>query len=182
MAIKTIWTIGHSTRTLDELIALLVENGIQTLVDVRAFPGSRKYPWFGKEALKASLPAAGIEYVHLVELGGRRRGAEDSPNTTWRHPSFRAYADYMETDRFREAIRRLEAIALKRRACLMCSEAVWWRCHRSLISDLLKSQGWDVRHLLGPAVVKCHEYTKPARVESGILTYRPPTPLLDGQD
>lgn len=171
---RTVWTIGHSTRPLDEFLGLLAENGIHALVDVRAFPGSRKHPQYKKENLEASLPAAGIEYAHLPELGGRRKPREDSPNTAWRHPSFRAYADYMETPEFRRAVRRLEEIAATRRACVMCSEAVWWRCHRSLIADWLKSRSWDVRHIVGPGSVKEHPYTQPARIVDGALTYRLP--------
>lgn len=178
---KTIWTIGHSTRTLAEFLELLAEHDIQVLVDVRTFPGSRKYPQFNKESMGESLPAAGVEYLHAPELGGRRKPREDSPNSAWRHPSFRAYADYMETQPFRDGVRRLEEIAASRRTCIMCSEAVWWRCHRSLISDCLKSRSWDVRHIVGPGAVKEHPYTQPARIQDGELTYRLPLDEFFGE-
>jgi uncharacterized protein (DUF488 family) len=180
-AVKTIWTIGHSTRPLADFLDLLAENDIQTLVDVRTFPGSRKHPHFKKENLEQSLPAAGVEYVHIAELGGRRKPREDSPNAAWRHPAFRAYADYMETPPFREGVKRLEEIAGRTRTCIMCSEAVWWRCHRSLVADCLKSRSWDVRHIVGRGAVKEHPYTQPARIVDGLLTYRMPLESLFGE-
>src|SRR6185437_12005073 len=130
-ALLDIWTIGHSTRTLEEFIDLLRENQIEIVVDVRHFPGSRRYPHFNQSALMRTLPAAGIGYEHLVELGGRRRARPDSHNLIWRNASFRGYADYMETQPFHDGIARLLAIAAAKRTAIMCSEAVWWRCHRS---------------------------------------------------
>ena len=170
---QAIWTIGHSTRSLTELIDLLVENRVETLIDVRSFPGSRKYPHFNKERLNKTIPSAGVEYVHLSDLGGRRKTNKDSPNTTWRNLSFRSYADHMETTNFEQGIYRLEEIAASSRVCYMCSEAVWWRCHRSMISDYLASRAWRVLHILGVGSTKGHTYTQPAKIVNGRLSYRP---------
>ena len=144
-----IWTIGHSTRTIEEFIDILQANQIEILVDVRHFPGSRKFPHFGKVALHDALVAAGIRYEHLVELGGRRPVHRDSHNVAWRNASFRGYADYMETQPFRDGVDRLLEIARAGRTAIMCSEAVWWRCHRSMIADYLKAMGVHVFHILG---------------------------------
>jgi len=166
-----IWTIGHSTRPLEEFLALLAENRIASLADVRQFPGSRRYPHFNAERLSPALAAAGIEYVHFLELGGRRRPRPDSPNTAWRHEAFRGYADHMMTDAFRDGIARLLAAAAQKRTAIMCSEAVWWRCHRSLISDYLKAQGHEVIHILGPGKAEPHPFTSAARIVDGRLSY-----------
>lgn len=146
--------------------------GIEALVDVRSFPGSRRYPHFNREALKDSLAAAAINYIHLPELGGRRKPLPDSLNMTWRNESFRGYADYMETDAFRSGIDRLMTLARDRRTVIMCSEAVWWRCHRSMISDYLKANGVDVIHILAPGKSEAHPYTSAARIVNGELSYR----------
>src|ERR1700677_670886 len=130
----TIWTIGHSTRTIEELLQFLGENQIEILVDVRRFPGSKRLPHFNKPEVARSLTSAGIRYEHLVELGGRRAVRADSHNLMWQNASFRGYADYMETPPFREGVDRLLKIARGSRTSIMCSEAVWWRCHRSMIS------------------------------------------------
>lgn len=132
---KTIWTIGHSTRTLDEFIAMLKSFKVELVVDIRSFPGSRRYPHFNKAALEISLPENNIKYINLKELGGRRKSRPDSINTGWRHAAFRGYADYMETDAFKEGIKELEKIALKKRTAYMCSEAVWWRCYQPVSRD-----------------------------------------------
>src|SRR5258708_5883696 len=132
-----LWTIGHSTRPFEELLEALRSFEIKILVDVRSFPGSRRYPQFNREQLKLTLAVAGIEYQHFPELGGRRRARPDSLNMTWRNESFRGYADHMETEAFRRGITRLLNIARARATALMCAEAVSWRCHRSLISDYL---------------------------------------------
>ena len=145
---KVIWTIGHSNRTLEIFIELLRSFNIQLVADVRQFPGSRKYPYFNKEELQVSLPQHNINYVHLVNLGGRRKVNKDSPNITWKHPAFRSYADYMETDEFAKAAKQLEQLALQQTTAYMCSEAVWWSCHRSMISDYLKVNGWKVMHIM----------------------------------
>lgn len=168
---KAIWTIGHSTRSLEEFIAMLQSFNIEMVVDVRQFPGSRKFPHFNKEALQISLPQNHIQYRHLIELGGRRKGNKESKNTVWRHPAFRSYADYMETDSFREGISLLEEIAMQQRTAYMCSEAVWWRCHRSMISDYLKANGWTVMHIMAIAKAEEHPYTAPAKIVNGALTY-----------
>ncbi len=167
-----IWTIGHSTRSIEEFLGLLLGQQIQLLADVRHFPGSRRYPQFGREQLPGSLAKAGIEYRHFLELGGRRRARPDSPNTAWRNEAFRAYADYMETEEFQGGITRLQEIASRQRTCLMCAEAVWWRCHRGLISDYLKVRGWSVLHILARHKIQEHPYTSAARVVNGVLSYR----------
>jgi uncharacterized protein (DUF488 family) len=168
----TVWTIGHSTRTLDEFLELLRVHGIEALADVRRFPGSRKYPHFNQEALGSSLRQAGIEYLHLSELGGRRKPRPDSHNTAWRNESFRGYADYMETEAFRAGIDRLLELARRKRTAVMCAEAVWWRCHRSLVADYLTAAGVSVRHIMDLKASQIHPYTSAARLQDGHLTYR----------
>jgi len=170
---KTVWTIGHSTHSLNELVAMLHSFNIETVVDIRSYPGSRKFPQFNKEALEVSLPENNIEYLHLKKLGGRRKVNPESKNTTWRHAAFRGYADYMESESFAEGIKELIVIALEKRTAYMCSEAVWWRCHRSMVSDYLKAHGWDVQHIMGVNKASEHPYTKPARIVDGELTYLP---------
>ena len=167
-----IWTIGHSTRTIDEFISLLKKNGIELLADVRAWPGSKRYPQFNKDALAESLNAHGIRYEHFPELGGKRKPNPDSRNTAWRNTSFRAYADYMETEQFHKGTDRLLDFAREAGpASIMCAEAVWWRCHRSLISDYLKARGVEVLHILGANKVEPHPYTSAARIVNGELSY-----------
>ncbi len=166
-----IWTIGHSTRTIEAFIDLLRRYQIQILVDVRHFPGSRRLPHFNKAALHDTLVMAGVRYEHLVELGGRRPTRTDSHNLIWRNASFRGYADYMETASFRDGVDRLVAIAGAGRTAIMCSEAVWWRCHRSMIADYLKAAGVRVLHILSPTSVQEHPYTAAARLAGGRLSY-----------
>lgn len=168
---KIIWTIGHSTRTQDDFVKLLDSFDIELVADVRNFPGSRKFPHFNKEALESSLPAHNIEYVHLKSLGGRRKGNPGSINTGWRSPAFRAYADYMDTSEFKEGIEALIDLAIDKRTAYMCSEAVWWRCHRSLVSDYLKLNGWTVMHISAVGKATEHPYTQPARIVDGKLNY-----------
>ena len=168
---KTVWTIGHSTRSLNEFLDLLQSFQIEAVVDIRSYPGSRRYPHFNKESLTVSLPKANIKYSHLRELGGRRKVQPDSINTGWRNAAFRGYADYMETDAFRNAIIELEEIASKERTAYMCSEAVWWRCHRSLVSDYLKLQGWTVKHIMRISIAEEHPYTSPTEIVNGKLLY-----------
>lgn len=172
----SLWTVGHSTRAIEEFINLLHAYQIRILVDVRHFPGSRRFPQFGKSALQQSLSDAGIRYKHLVELGGRRPARADSPNIAWRNASFRGYADYMETQAFRDGIDRLLRIARKDRTAIMCSEAVWWRCHRSMIADYLKVMGLQVLHIFTPTKVQEHPYTSAASLADGRLSYAGPLP------
>ena len=184
-----IWTIGHSTRAIDEFISLLKENEINLLADVRAWPGSKRYPHFNKDALAESLNAQGIRYEHFPELGGKRKSKPDSRNTAWRNASFRGYADYMETEQFQKGIERLliltrnDGLGSRRNerdgweavtpcaTAIMCAEAVWWRCHRSLIADYLKAHGLEVLHVLGANKVEPHPYTSAARILNGELSY-----------
>lgn len=168
---NTIYTIGHSTHSVNDFISILQSFDIRALVDIRRFPGSRKYPGFNKEQLAEELQKAGINYTHLEELGGRRKAQVNSKNNRWRNESFRGYADYMETDEFAKAVAELEAIALKQRTAYMCSEAVWWRCHRSMVSDYLKAKGWAVLHIMAKGKTEEHPYTSPARVVNGHVFY-----------
>ena len=170
---NTVWTIGHSTRTLEDFLSLLHSFDIKMLIDIRNFPGSRRYPHFNKEALESSLPKDGIQYLHLKELGGRRKPVDNSPNTAWRNTAFRGYADYMQTPEFAGGIERLKGIATLYRTAYMCSEAVWWRCHRSMISDYLKVKGWNVQHIMEVGKSKEHPFTAPAKVVDGRLFYGP---------
>jgi len=168
-----IWTIGHSTRRIDIFISLLQENGIKLGADVRMFPGSKRYPQFGREPLAKSLVERGIRYEHFPELGGRRKAKPDSKNTAWRNEMFRGYADYMETEDFCKGIARLVDLAEKTGpTAIMCAEAVWWRCHRSLISDYLKIRGIEVLHVLDHNKVEPHPFTSAARIVDGQLSYR----------
>lgn len=168
---KLVWTIGHSTRTFEHFTSMLQSFHIEIVPDIRSFPGSRRYPHFNKEALEILLPDKGINYVHLKKLGGRRPVQPGSKNTVWKHPAFRGYADYMETDDFKEGIRQLEEIAVNERTAYMCSEAVWWRCHRALVSDHLKVNGWRVYHIMEIGKEEEHPYTKPAKIIHGKLSY-----------
>jgi uncharacterized protein (DUF488 family) len=167
----TIWTIGHSTRSADEFLELLRSQHIELLVDIRRFPGSRKYPHFNEAEMARWLNEAGIEYRLMKDLGGRRTPRADSPNTAWRNASFRAYADYMETPEFQTAVDELLRAASSRRAAIMCSEAVWWRCHRSLIADYLKIRGIQVLHILSASKVELHPFTSAASIVDGQLSY-----------
>src|ERR1041384_1261984 len=168
----SLWTIGHSILSIEGFIERLKSFEIQLVVDVRSFPGSRRYPHFNREALRDSLAAAAIDYIHLPELGGRRKPLPNSLNMTWRNESFCGYADYMETEEFRSGIDRLLTLAHDRRTVIMCSEAVWWRCHRSMISDYLKAKGVEVIHILAAGKSAAHPYTSAARIVNGELSYR----------
>jgi len=171
--ISQIWTVGHSTRTIDEFVAALESHGIKLLVDIRSLPGSKRYPQFNKEALSASLHKAGIRYEHFVELGGRRKAPPNSRNIAWRNASFRGYADYMETEEFQKGIERLVDLAKEvGSTAIMCAEAVWWRCHRALVSDYLKARGIEVMHIIDAKRSDPHPYTSAARIVDGELSYR----------
>lgn len=169
-----LFTIGHSTRTIGEFVALLAANGVELLVDVRRFPGSRRHPQFGSGALAESLREAGMDYRHAEALGGRRRaeaGAAASPNTAWRNEAFRAYADYMATAPFRAEIDRLLADSAVRRVAVMCAESVPWRCHRRLITDALLARGAEVRDIVSLAA------PAPARMTAGAVVREDGTPV-----
>ena len=169
---RQIWTIGHSTRKIERFTSLLEENGIKLVADVRGLPGSKRYPQFNKEALAQSLRERGIGYEHLPDLGGRRKPKPDSRNTAWRNASFRGYGDYMETEEFHKGVRRLLDLANETgRTAIMCAEAVWWRCHRALISDYLKAQGIEVTHIVDANKSEPHPYTSAARMVDGTLSY-----------
>lgn len=159
MAQRTLFTVGHSTRTWTEFIALLNAWKIEEVVDVRTLPRSRAFPWFTKQRMARWLPKAAIEYLHIPALGGLRRPRKDSVNTAWQNARFRAYADYMQTVEFEVGLRKLNARRKKRRVCVMCSEAVWWRCHRRMIADAEVARGIPVKHIMNPATVMQHELT-----------------------
>jgi uncharacterized protein (DUF488 family) len=172
----TVYTIGHSTRTLAEFGELLGEAGVQVVADVRSMPRSRTNPQFNIETLPASLAAFGVGYQHFPELGGRRHRARDAPasdNTFWRNDSFRNYADYAGTAEFNAGMKRLRELASRQRTAIMCSEAVWWRCHRRIISDYLLSEGARVLHIMGPHTIDPATLTPNAhRLDDGTLIYR----------
>jgi uncharacterized protein (DUF488 family) len=165
-----LFTIGHSTRSLEDFLGLLAREGVTHLVDVRAFPASRRYPHFNREELEKSLPAVGVKYSHAPELGGRRRARKDSHNTEWRNEGFRGYADYMESPRFRAALDELLGAARKQPTVIMCAEAVPWRCHRSLISDAATARGVSVVHIMDQGTQE-HRLTSFARIDHGTVRY-----------
>jgi uncharacterized protein (DUF488 family) len=171
------FTIGHSTRGFDEFLALLADHEVTRLADIRRYPGSRRYPHFSKDSLQMTLPENGIEYVHFVELGGRRKPLPDSPNSALRNEQFRAYADYMGTAEFQQAVDRL--LASDRITAYMCAEAVPWRCHRNLLSDELLRRGVAVFHIIGPGAAKPHELSKIATIEGDRVIYGPPQKALE---
>lgn len=168
----TVWTVGHSTRSAEEFGQILLAHGVQVLVDVRSFPGSRRYPQFNRAALAESLKEIGIEYKHEPRLGGRRKPRADSHNTAWKNASFRAYADHMESEEFRKGVKDLLELATESRTAVMCAESLWWRCHRSLISDYLKAEGHTVIHILDQTKSEAHPFTSAARIVDGALSYR----------
>jgi uncharacterized protein (DUF488 family) len=172
MVKKTVWTIGHSTRSGEEFVQILKTHGVQVLVDVRTFPGSRRYPQFNRVELSESLAKAGIEYRHEPRLGGRKAPRPDSHNTAWRNAQFRGYADHMETPVFRKGVEDLLELASERRVAVMCAEAVWWRCHRSLIADYLKAKGHTVIHIIDQKKIEEHPFTSAALIVEGELSYR----------
>jgi uncharacterized protein (DUF488 family) len=175
-----LFTIGHSTHPLDRFLALLAQHHIEVVADIRRFPGSRKHPQFNRDGLATSLPEAGIEYNWLAALGGRRgkKTNGSSNNLGLRNESFRNYADYMHTEEFREGIRELLAVAGGRPTVFMCSESVFWRCHRRLVADYLLVNEVAVRHIMPSGELRLHTLTEGARVEAGALTY----PHPDGAD
>ena len=171
---QTLWTIGHSTHSIAAFLGILRAHHIEALADVRLMPGSKRYPHFNRETLSASLQKIDIRYAHLPELGGRRKPRPDSPNTAWRNEAFRGYADHMEGPEFLRGIDTLQKLAVEKRAAVMCAEAVWWQCHRALISDWLKVRGVEVLHILSENKVEPHPYTSAAQIIDGQLSYRAP--------
>ncbi|MEW6177574.1 DUF488 family protein [Stutzerimonas frequens] len=167
----TVWTIGHSTRSLEQLIELLRHHQIEAIADVRRFPGSRRLPQFGEAALREGLEANGLHYQWIEELGGRRRPLKDSSNLAWRNSSFRGYADHLRSDEFDRGLQRLLEMAAQRRTAMMCAEVLWWRCHRSLVSDVLKMRGIEVLHIQDEKPPAAHPFTAPARLVDGQLSY-----------
>jgi uncharacterized protein (DUF488 family) len=169
-----ILTIGHSTRSILELIALLQENKVSLLVDVRTIPRSRKNPQFNNDELETALTDAGIGYLHMKGLGGLRHPKKDSPNTGWHNDSFRGYADYMQTTEFESELRKLLELASQKQVAVMCAEAVPWRCHRSLIADVLSVRGILVEHIIGKSGRYPHKMTSFANVEGIKIIYPEP--------
>jgi uncharacterized protein (DUF488 family) len=167
----TVWTVGHSTRPLDDFLALLETYRIEMVADVRRFPGSRRLPQYGSETLEGALAARGIDYRWLGALGGRRRPDPDSPNEGWRHPAFRAYADHIASEEFAEGLLELLMIAGGSRTAIMCAEVLWWRCHRRLIADVLTTLGIAVMHIRDDRVSVAHRLGAPARLVRGRLDY-----------
>jgi uncharacterized protein (DUF488 family) len=164
-------TIGHSTSALPEFLASLAHHGLGTIADVRRFPASRRHPHFAREALAAALADAGIAYHWLPGLGGRRHGRPDSPHVAWRNAAFRAYADHMDTDEFRDGLAALLALAADRPTAILCAEAVPWRCHRQLLADALVARGIEVRHAIGTAAPGVHRLPPFARLEDTRVVY-----------
>jgi uncharacterized protein (DUF488 family) len=173
MGAEVIYTIGHSTRTFEDLVTMLQRFSIELVCDIRTIPASRRVPQFNKPALELTLPSSGIDYVHLKALGGLRRARKDSSNGGWRNASFRGYADYIETAEFAAGLYYLVELAGDRRTCVMCAEAVPWRCHRSLVADALSVRGWRVLHILGLTAPRPHQLTSFARVNGLQITYPP---------
>ncbi len=175
----TIHTIGHSTRSLDELLDLLAAHGVEGIADVRRFAGSRRLPHFNTEHLAAELPKRGFVYRPFAALGGRRRAAPDSPNAGWRNAGFRGYADHMQSDEFLGGLAALMEEAQATPLAMMCAEAVPWRCHRSLVGDALLVRGWTVLDIMSRTQAKPHQLTPFAKVDGTRITY-PPEGVLPG--
>ncbi len=179
---NAVFTIGHSTRPLTELIELLRAHGVTQVVDVRTVPRSRRNPQFSQETLPQALQDAGIGYIHLPDLGGLRHTRADSPNKAWRNASFRGFADYMQTPQFEDGLAQLLDLAARGQIVLMCAEAVPWRCHRSLIADALAVRGIAVEHITGPGHRRPHGLTPWAHVDGKRVTYPAPPDLPPGPD
>jgi uncharacterized protein (DUF488 family) len=174
-----IWTVGHSNKTLEAFLGLVHSHRIEVVADVRRFPGSRRHPQFNSEQLSPALAKAGVNYLHIPELGGRREVRKDSVNTAWKNESFRGYADFMDTEEFHSGIRRLLKTSAQKRTAIMCAEALWWQCHRSLIADFLKCEGVKVWHISSETKVEEHPLTSPARIVNGTLTYTAPETVME---
>lgn len=171
---KIIYTIGHSTKPIEELIECLKSYEIELLVDIRTIPKSRFNPQFNEKALQNALKRSGIHYRHLEKLGGLRHTTKDSPNLGWQNHSFRGFADYMQTPSFQEGIEELEILGKKYKSAIMCAEAVPWRCHRSLVADALTLRKWKVLHIMSQTSTKLHELTSFLQFKKGHLTYPQP--------
>ena len=167
----TVWTVGHSTRSIDAFLALLQVYDIELVADVRRFPGSRRLPQFGETALAERLAEDGIAYHWFPALGGRRRPDPASANLGWRHPAFRAYADHLATEEFADGLFELLMLAEGLRTAVMCAEVLWWRCHRRLIADVLTSLGISVVHIRDENTSEIHHLAPPAKLVRGNLTY-----------
>lgn len=168
---QRLWTVGHSTRSPEAFIALLEHYGIQAVADVRRHPGSRRLPQFMSENLQAALAEHRIGYEWIEELGGRRRAPSGPSTSAWRNSSFRGYAAHLETEEFAIGLRRLLHMATEQPTAMMCAEVLWWRCHRSMVSDVLKLRGIEVLHIQDERHLSPHPYTSPARLDGGELTY-----------
>ncbi len=169
-----IWTLGHSTLSMEAFINLVRAHQLEAIADVRLMPGSRRYPHFNRETFSASLHKVDIEYAHFPELGGRRKPRPDSPNNAWRHEAFRGYADHMETPEFARGMEKLLRLANAKRVAIVCAEAVWWQCHRRLLADWFKANGTEVLHVLSEKKAEPHPLTTPASIIDGQLSYRLP--------
>ena len=172
------WTLGHSTHSPEDFLALVRAHRIEQIADVRRYPASRRHPHFNAGPLAQTLAAASIDYLPCPGLGGRRAARRDSRNTVWRIESFRGYADYMETPAFEEALTHLLVAAAKKRTAVMCAEAVWWQCHRQMIADALKARGVVVQHILDETKTTEHPFTAAARIVDGQLRYGQTTDSL----
>jgi uncharacterized protein (DUF488 family) len=168
-----VWTVGHSTRPLKDFLEVLAEYRIELVADVRRFPGSRSQPQYQQPALESTLHGTGIGYIWLPGLGGRRRPVSDSPNTGWRHPAFRGYADHMASEEFATGLFELLTVAGGLRTAVMCAEILWWRCHRRMIADVLVSLGAHVIHIVDAKTAQAHRLAAPARLVGGVLSYTP---------
>ncbi|WP_457002258.1 DUF488 domain-containing protein [Luteimonas sp. A501] len=169
----TVWTAGHSTRTWEDFLAMLAAQGIGAIADVRRFPGSRRYPWFASEEMAKALPAAGLQYQWVPQLGGRRKVQPGSPNGAWRNASFQGYADHLASAEFAEGLALALDLAARTPTALMCAEAVWWRCHRRLVSDVLTHRGTEVLHIMDAKHVQPHPMHPDARPSGDLLIYPP---------
>ncbi|HYO76443.1 MAG TPA: DUF488 domain-containing protein [Thermoanaerobaculia bacterium] len=170
--LNRIYTIGHSTRTLEEFVSLLREHGVARLADIRRYPGSRRYPHFSGESLEQTLPQHGIGYAHFDVLGGRRKPAKDSRNAAWENEQFRGYADHMATPEFQRGVDAL--LQSDAATAVMCAEAVPWRCHRNLLADELVRREIEVLHIVSPGKSQPHVLSRMARIEDGLVIYPPP--------
>jgi uncharacterized protein (DUF488 family) len=174
-----IWSIGHGARTLADFLALLGENGIRTLADIRTVPSSRRHPHFGRDALATALSTAGIAYEHLPGLGGRRTERGPSPHRAIKVAGFRAYADHMQSEEFVSAYAHLRDLASRSQTAIMCAESLWWQCHRRLVSDRLVADEWEVVHILGAGNTEQHRLWEIARLDHGRVVYDVGTLDLD---